>query len=278
MKLFATSLSKFSPSKANKTMIYYTFAMLLNSTDLPTISEHFNHICYLFLSEYENEQFKASLDYINQCLTKLVSREKSLKDAVDELALTFEPVVTEKVTDKHRKRYYEDFEPEAESSDENYSRFEEQDSPFTPIFISICTAATHSIKESNHSNARNQFFFPEIIDHLLHEFMPHCFVWASFALKDYGVTRMSNGFVELYKGFCKSGKKKCVKPEDYLAAVTSTREEHADRYIDEIAKRPASRPVAPVKTRQQLEAELEKLADEKDFHLCRTVLFPRFKY
>jgi hypothetical protein len=93
-------------------------------------------------------------------------------------------------------------------------------SPFTSIFITINNSTSESLDQCKDDTATtNKFYCPEIIQFLLDQFMPYCYLWASFALKDYGVTRMSNGLIENYNKYRKGGKLDLASPSLYLDAV-----------------------------------------------------------
>jgi hypothetical protein len=67
-------------------------------------------------------------------------------------------------------------------------------SPFTKIFFDIYSA----IKDSSESPAEvNPNYNPKIIIFLLENYMPYCFIWASLSMKDYGLSRLTNGIIEI---------------------------------------------------------------------------------
>ena len=76
-------------------------------------------------------------------------------------------------------------------------------SPFTQHFKDIQRDVSMDIEdkfESESLSEENEFYCPEYIDTLLKRYMPYCFVWSGFVLKNLNNentrTRFTNGTVE----------------------------------------------------------------------------------
>ena len=72
-------------------------------------------------------------------------------------------------------------------------------SPFTIHFIQIqyeMRKSLHDLVEEN--EVENSFYSPDVIEHLETKYMPYCFLWASFTLKNLSehITRFTNGTLE----------------------------------------------------------------------------------
>jgi hypothetical protein len=153
-------------------------------------------------------------------------------------------------------------------------------SPFTQIFVAIKTAVALLLVSNDKENddlEPNAMYCPHIIDWLLEFYMPFCFIWASFSLKGYGVTRMSNGLAEMYNGYRKGGKEKKVKPGVYLESVIEGVESHAFRYQEEIKKQPETSAEAAAKKAKydRIEAAQLQIANENDEHYSADVWWGR---
>jgi hypothetical protein len=166
--------------------------------------------------------------------------------------------------------YYSDDELSEATKKKNQSL--KSMSPFTQVFILIRNAVRLFVSSNDNDNLKpNSLFAPEIIEWLLESYMPYCFIWASFSLKDYGLSRMSNGLVEMYNGYRKGGDVKKAGPSVYVTSVVEGIEAHAFRYQEEIKKRPAVLAAAAAKQAKldRVEAEQLQLADETDEQLCK---------
>jgi hypothetical protein len=263
MHRFVASIKRFTMAKETKTMICFAFSLLLNSTDLPSISEHFQHICVFFLSEYETALFIESKAYISKLLNERPSSGESLQDLVNGLQLFSEPEVAS--TNNN-------------DTSTHINNTLKAKSPFTSVFVSIKNTAVDNLADQcddTEKLLKNKFYCPEIIEFLLDQYMPYCFVWASFALKDYGVTRMSNGLIEKYNQYRKGGDLKLARPCIYLEKVVEGVEAHAFRYLEEIRNHPEVVAAAAVKQAKadKLEIEREQLANVNDEHQCVDVFY-----
>lgn len=88
-------------------------------------------------------------------------------------------------------------------------------SPFTTIFKEILDAITIQC-DDNLSEATNDYFSPEFVNFLQDKFMPYCFIFSSFTLKDQPITRISNGLIENYNNYKKSSCEKNQLPHVYV--------------------------------------------------------------
>jgi hypothetical protein len=69
----------------------------------------------------------------------------------------------------------------------------------------ICKLANQIETQKDGSTIENDFFNPEIINHLLNAYMPYAFIWASFSCVNLSVSRLTNGLIENYNKYRKSG-------------------------------------------------------------------------
>lgn len=250
-------------------MICFTFSLLLNSTDLLSITMHFQHICVFFLSEYENQLFKQSQMYINRCLNERPANGMSLQTLVSDLGLFKESSVPQSADNV----IISDQTAEETTSNKTLRA----QSPFTSVFKNIKDSTSESLSTlpiNDTETPKNKFYCPEIIQFLLDQYMPYCYIWASFALKDYGVTRMSNGLVEMYNG----DRKKPIKrahPCIYLDEVVGGVDAHAALYLQEIRDQPAVVAAAVAKQAKADKAEkiLQDQANITDEHKSVDVFY-----
>ena len=65
IKAISTNLSKITKSKQIKKTFLYCFARMQNTTNLEKAQDFFFHVVIVFISKYQDEQFKHSLNIIN---------------------------------------------------------------------------------------------------------------------------------------------------------------------------------------------------------------------
>ena len=118
-------------------------------------------------------------------------------------------------------------------------------SPFTKHFVQIQEEASESISFETSAEKENQFFCVEVISHLLNKYMPYCFLWASFTLKDLpenNLTRFTNGTLEKKFGTRKSRSKNHLKlnpaqyaidSQDYANGLATQFKSHYENKFDE---------------------------------------------
>ena len=79
----------------------------------------------------------------------------------------------------------------------------------------------HHLVEENEDE--NSFYSPDVIEHLETKYMPYCFLWASFTLKNLSehITRFTNGTLEKKFGTRKSRSKTFLKLNPSQYAIDS---------------------------------------------------------
>jgi hypothetical protein len=118
-------------------------------------------------------------------------------------------------------------------------------SPFTVHFAQIQEEVSKSSEKFKEQEATNVFFCPEVIEHLFRQYMPYCFLWASFTLKNLSeddITRFTNGTLEKKFGTRKSRSKNHLKlnppqyaidSEDYASGLATQFLAHGTMRVDE---------------------------------------------
>ena len=78
-------------------------------------------------------------------------------------------------------------------------------SPFNSFFKNIRdkTQANVTAIDEDSNNKKNIFYCKKYFDHLENKFMPYFFIWGAIVLKGSGMTRITNGVLEVYQGFMK---------------------------------------------------------------------------
>jgi hypothetical protein len=106
------------------------------------------------------------------------------------------------------KRSHEERRDERWSKEDEMKRPIKDASPFTKIFQDLfekCSkeVANQTIKLDKLKAKKNKYHSLEFIEKLLNDYMPYCFIWASFSFQGLSFSRITNGAIENYNGFRK---------------------------------------------------------------------------
>jgi hypothetical protein len=134
-----------------------------------------------------------------------------------------------------------DDDEESEESPEIEETFQKDsiknNSKFYHYFKNIRSEVENEISSDSNSNSKsNDFYCPQIIDHLQEKFMAYIFAWGGLALKGTGLTRMTNGVLEVYQGFVKKRADKDVLPHKHVISNYETVNGCSIDYLSSIDK------------------------------------------
>jgi hypothetical protein len=134
-----------------------------------------------------------------------------------------------------------DDDEESEESPEIEETFQKDsiknNSKFYHYFKNIRSEVENEISSDSNSNSKNNdFYCPQIIDHLQEKFMAYIFAWGGLALKGTGLTRMTNGVLEVYQGFVKKRADKDVLPHKHVISNYETVNGCSVDYLSSIDK------------------------------------------
>jgi hypothetical protein len=209
MKRFSRSIQKLTTTKDTHRFICYLFSLLLNSTSLEMIGEYFQLICIIYLSPTQTKYFLRTKETLAELLESRPDDVKAIKNIVNAY-LNFQPA-TFTNANTPTSDIDEDLIAEKESMPIKKA------SPFTKYFNDIKLYVDNQIEtQKDGSTIVNDFFNPEIINHLLNAYMPYAFIWASFSCVNLSVSRLTNGLIENYNKYRKSGVPKNVLPHRYI--------------------------------------------------------------
>ena len=207
MKRFSNSLKKLTTEKRLRSISCYAFSLLLNSQSLTEICEYFKIICVVFLSKVKDEEWSKHFDLLQKCVSLRPKRKDELLQLLEK-----------------------DDETEFLFVDEN-NLFEtiKEGSPFTQHFEKIYEETIDNLIECKTID-KNPLILHEFIQLLLNQYMPYCFLWSGFVLKnlcddddDNIITRWNNGACEKIFGRRKfKGKDfKNVNPRQFVVETYS---------------------------------------------------------
>lgn len=209
------------------------FSLLLNSRDLEMITTYFKWICTYYLSEYKSDdyiladkQLKEALEIrpeLNEDLNSIIHH--SFKIFMEEQAKLIN--VKENLletsdsnqTKNKEKQQSECVRESCEEDDEIEVLFDEnnneenlmkgktirENSPFTSIFENLYEEIVFKIQANiQNDKEANSKYNAKLIHFILKNYMPYCFIWASFSFQDTELTRLTNGLGEKHNEFSKS--------------------------------------------------------------------------
>ena len=195
MNRFSKSIKKFNLKQEKHQFLCFLFSLMLNSTCLIQINEYFKHICVIYLSIYKTVQLKESETFIEKALLERPDYQE-MGEFILQIQKRFQIIQSDQ-TDEVEADQVSDIVVEIEDvdldkTDSDSVEFAKQktkttikeNSPFTKNFLLIRDNVCLSI-DANDLIAQNlnYNFNRAIIEHLLDNYMPYCFIWASFVLK-----------------------------------------------------------------------------------------------
>jgi hypothetical protein len=223
MKRFTNMLGKQKLKKSNYLYACYCFSLLLNSTTLAMISNIFELMCIIMCSEYMSKNVDMAEEKLKKLLEERPKTDTEFNNLMDEIEKKFN------LAEKQGKNHEIDQSDENEDYDYFIMTDEQRDeyvykkketiksrSKFTLIFRNIYDKVIDSLEnEANDSIINNTKYAPQVIIKLLENFMPYCFIWASFVLFGLLITRYTNGIVEIYNRFIKYSTTPKLLPHKY---------------------------------------------------------------
>ena len=171
----------------------YLFSLLINCLDLDSISIYFKLICYALLSKRKTDRVTTSLNALQEGInTRPIDKNEikkmvalHLKEPTIQKAVALN-ITTKSIIENNIKK-----------------KTIANSSPFTQHFKEIELCTLQEINDENETeilNENNEFYCPEYIETLLKRYMPYCFVWSGFVIKNLNNentrTRFTNGTVE----------------------------------------------------------------------------------
>jgi hypothetical protein len=220
-------------------------------------------MCVYYLSPTQSAQFTRSRSVLEALLAQRPSSDDELNNVIAELR---ETNGTEQ-SDQQKLESDEQDDNTIESESNSKPKRTIRDlSPFNSNFVSIYHEVMNEIESTQHDNKKNSCYCPVYIKQLLNEFMPYSFIWVSFAMRDYGATRMTNGVVEVYNKYRKK-QLKCAVPDVYINKSVGLVDGNCKKYLKTI-----EHPPIPKEANVQ-----EQYVDDEDKHSCQeTWLKPNY--
>ncbi len=120
----------------------------------------------------------------------------------------------------HEERSDENKNDENRNKEDETKRPIKDASPFSTIFEDLYEKCLKEVEDQtiklDKSKARkNKYYSLEFLKKLLSDYMPYCFIWASFSFEGLSFSRITNGAIENYNGFRKRNVKK-KPPHRYI--------------------------------------------------------------
>jgi hypothetical protein len=138
-------------------------------------------------------------------------------------------------------------------------------SPFTKIFQDVYDQVLSEISNETNDGVTNDLYCPELIEHLLKNYMPYCFLWSGFVLCDTGLTRLTNGVLENYNGIRKKKVTKNQLPSQYINRNFDLVNGHAIEYLNTIEQTKKKNQLITIKSKRKT-PENEPTFEEKKKH------------
>ena len=168
MQSFFKSITrKFRFNKPTLQLACVCFGLLMCARDLNECGINFQTICVFFLA-------------VNNCQT-LTNARASLKVTISDTRL----VKLNQILDQFDyDQFVSENDQEAQCDEIDPNDFKAE-LAFTQHFFDFKNQVLATLHISNSQNgSKNAFFHPKLVRHLLHEFMPFCFAWAGFVIRD----------------------------------------------------------------------------------------------
>ena len=173
IKSISNNLSKITSSKKIKEKFLFCFARIQNSNDLSSAKEFFYHIVIIFLSQYQDQNFKNSLEVIDNEINnpELNLKSCSKSDQVDFTNFNF------------------------------FCNFDDgicRGSPFFKYFNTVFIKAKSSVQNFNCNKAivKNDLFCPEIFNFFLDRYLALFSMWSGVHEVHPVKNRDTNTYVE----------------------------------------------------------------------------------
>ena len=173
MKRFVRRINSIIKDKIIITFATYCFSLLVNCLDLDTITSYFKLICIVFLSKTITIETKEKLDALEELLTERPIDKKEIKMIISKCNLSIVDtdngaIIKEKPKEKRKK-------PPATIKEK---------SPFTEHFRNIYSKIQNDINNKIDTDEQNIYYYPKFIDCLVESYLPYCFIWSGFVLRD----------------------------------------------------------------------------------------------
>jgi hypothetical protein len=172
----------------------HCFSMMMNCSNIQSISNIFRLLCICFTREYYDEEVITARD-------TLISLIKNKSPLTDDAILDDDSVSDNNLEISH---FLKPKRPQV-----NKKKLKDE-SPFTQHFKNILNGTKNTVNRPFINQQANQLFNREYISFLIKYFMPYCGIWAGFCfvnLYDYTenkpFTRISNKVIEKFWGYRK---------------------------------------------------------------------------
>ena len=221
----------------------------------------YKQLCYVFLSPNMNRNSISALEAIEELINKRPSDKETIQKVCNDLfdenevddddneAKDYKNNEEEEDediidVDEDKYCYFKDDESDAEDNNQTNEDMKidkekkkqkkkvlntlKSKSPFMKHFIKIKDDVKVSLDDlmeadDDEEEEENDFYCPEVIQHLENKYLPYCFLWASFTLKNLSlqITRFTNGTIEKKFGTRKSRSKNFMKLNPAQYAIDS---------------------------------------------------------
>lgn len=223
MKRFSNSLTRFKITKNQHIFMCYAFSLLLNSTSLSMIKEYFRFICIVLLSKSNSQIVVESKNKLKEALLIRPNNQDQLDVLVKQVNKQFSHSTDYNVEDDQNDKPILDLKDDQKEEEDFIKKSIKEASPFTQIFENIKQNIISELMTNEFSILEeNEQFMPFLVKHLLDNFMPYSFIWASFTLVNMEQTRMTNGIIEGYNSFRKNKGDLIILPHRYLTTNINT--------------------------------------------------------
>lgn len=231
MKRFSYSLKSLSISDSNFRYICYCFSLLLNSTNLELCVEYFRLICIVFLTKSTNQML---IDSKHKIKTALASRPDIKDDLIAKSELD-----TSEINGFSNRNEADSSDGESDGDDhEPYNPFKQDSikfcSPFAKIFKDVYEKVSAEVLFETNGGDSNCLYCPKLIELLLDNYMPYCFMWSGFVLRDTGLARLVNGSLENYIEISKKNVTKNQLPNQYINKSFDLVNSYAIEYLSTV--------------------------------------------
>jgi hypothetical protein len=215
MNRFIRSIKKnIANDNDDKRFFGFAMSLMLNCQNLDSIKNCFRKICYICLSETQNDLCISSKHELESAIeNRPVSKTiDSLIDESFKLAPNSEDDGSNSKSSNTNAKQSNTSKRIETESDQNFNnekkRQIKESSPFTKEFLKIEEEVRFELEQiGNHHDSNfntNKLYYPAFIKQLQEKFMPYCFIWASFTFKGLNLDHATNGIIEKEWGTEKS--------------------------------------------------------------------------
>jgi hypothetical protein len=196
MKRFTGSVSKVILDNQLRIICCFSFTLLLNCTDLESMKQYFQLLCNIFLSTHKTNFFNECFQNLENAIELRPTDKLEIIKLCNNVNKINVNTFAQSVGDLENENSADNL---GNSTDEQVIKKIKKDSiknssPFTPIFTEIYESTRKRLEKVNMKNSTrklNNYYCPTYIQFLLDKYMPYCFIWSSFVLRD--IITVENG-------------------------------------------------------------------------------------